>query len=421
MADELRPKPVPAPANGPGIIPQSQLPGEGRPPMTQNSVQMTDYTRRQLTAVGWQPGDPIPGDLGQLLTKVRNEIEAERASASLIDNPLAVGYKPVQASFVDIESLPPEKQQEIKQYLQDYKAEVNQRKEAEQREATIDAAIPANIQGPTRDAMREQMLQGEQAAAERSRQRRGEPATSYAIDDRKPAATPAGMPVPEGKTFAGTMGVPLLAEQFAKSQPVAAEPAPVIPAAEPLPTTGAVHDRTTCQRCAWPLAAEFIVTATSDDKTGFLAAFLGLGCFKKKYILFNGNLEVFFGSLTSEDTTVVQNQLGAMVRGGQIIGDGEYWANMHEFRLILSLDRLVVGGTETYRKPAVADLQQYAAEEVTPTFLPQLRTYFYEKAAKQESLRRVLGQTHQEFQRLVEYLEVMTSEPDFWIGIELRA
>jgi hypothetical protein len=50
-----------------------------------------------------------------------------------------------------------------------------------------------------------------------------------------------------------------------------------------------------------------------------------------------------------------------------------------------------------------------------------MRDWFYKEIVTQEPLRRIIGQQHREFQRLVEALEAMTSDSSFWKGIELPA
>ena len=95
MADELQPRAVPRPVTAPGELRPDQLPGAGRPPMSQGRTIMTDHTRQQLTAVGWKDGDPIPGDLGARLREIQLEVAAERSKAKLEGSELAAGWKPV--------------------------------------------------------------------------------------------------------------------------------------------------------------------------------------------------------------------------------------------------------------------------------------------------------------------------------------
>jgi hypothetical protein len=430
-ADELRPRQVPAPPAGPGNLRPEQLPGPGRPPMKTGKIHMTDHTRKQLEAVGWTEGDPVPGDLGTRLQEIQREVIEERQAAKLEGSELAVGWTPPKTSFVNITDLPPEKQNEIGQYLQEYKKQIAQEEQMAAAVEDADAAIPENIQGPTRDLMRNQILAGDAALTAREVQRQGNRTESTVIDDRETTTKPpGGMQVPEGKTYAGAIGIPSVADKIAtlKTKQAAAEPASPEVTATPqaMPTTGVTEPHTAnCQRCHWPLQLPFNVEISTQDKQAFLAALLGLSRFEKRYELLGGNLSVIFRSLSSQETEILQQQLGAMVRSGESIGDGEYWANMREFRLVMSVRQIMVGQNVIYTVPDLLtwDTSHPVKEgdKVQPTAIPRMREYFYAEGAKQEPVRRILGQTHSNFQRLVEALEFMTNDPDFWKGIELPA
>lgn len=411
--DELRPRPVPRPVAGPGALRADQLPGDGRPPMRTGSVHMSDYTRQQLQAVGWKDGDPVPGDLGKRLQEIQQEVIEERQAATLEGSPLAADWKPVQASFVNITDLPPERQAEIQQYLAEYKSETEQQAQFEQMQTDVEASIPANVQGEQRDLMRNQILASNAAAQARQLQR-GNATDSVVIDDRpSPTAPPQKLSTPEK--------IAILNQQ----QQAAAQPAQTQQAVLPLPDSGVAPARTNCQRCAWPLDVPYEIVPTVEDKKGFLAAILGMSRFEKKYDLLNGNLSVFFRSLSADESAVVQEQLGAMVRNGTSFGDGEYWANLQEFRTVLSVSKIVVGGNVVYSIPPfnewLTENPPPSKGEMTPTQLPRLCAYFYAKGATQEPIRRIIGQTHKSFQRLVEAMEFMTNDPDFWSGIKLHA
>lgn len=441
-SDDLRPKPVPRPAATRGELPPDQLPGEGRPPLKTGKVVMSDFTRRNLEAVGWKEGDPVPGDLGQRLQELQREVMEEKAGSKLEDSDLAAGWQPPQSSFVAIEDLPPEKQEEIRQYLADYKQQVQQEEQFAAQQAEVDAQIPENIQGPQRELMRNQIMQGNAAAA--ARQMQQPPEQSVVIDDRpkqQTASPPSDAKIPEGKNYAGSIGKPSVADKIAEAgrrqreheqkqqdrpqQQPSASTAPQSPS----PETGVdAVSHTHCQRCAWPLSQPFDVEPTLEDKQGFMASVLGLSRFEKKYELLGGKLVVFFRSLSSEESALLNQQLGFMVRSGAIVGDGEYWAHLMEYRLVMSVSRIEAGGHATYQVPPLLewakDRPKIEPEEgvtVQPTPIPYLKEHFYKEGATQEPVRRFLGQAHRQFQRLVELLETMTSEPDFWQGIELPA
>lgn len=401
--------------------------------MKMGKVHMTDHTRKQLEAVGWKEGDPVPGDLGARLQEIQREVIEERQAAKLEGSELAAGWTPPKTSFVNITDLPPEKQAEIGQYLREYKEQIAQEEQMAAAVDAADASIPENVQGATRDLMRNQILAGDAALAAREAQRTGQRVESTVIDDRvKTTQPPAGMQVPEGKNYAGAIGIPSVSDKIEtlKARQAAAETAPPPPQpaapAQPAPATGVAEPHAaTCQRCHWPLQLPFNVEISMQDKQAFLAAVLGLARFEKRYDLMGGNLSVIFRSLSSQETALLQQQLGAMIRSGEIIGDGEYIANMHEFRLVMSIKQIMVGQNVMYTVPDLLSWEKdnppQENDKLLPTAIPRMRDYLYAKGATQEPVRRVLGQTHSTFQRLVEALEFMTNDPDFWKGIELPA
>jgi hypothetical protein len=417
MNESLRPKSVPTPVRIAGALPLDQLPGEGRLPMRTGEIRMSDYTRRQLQAAGWKDGDPIPGDLGIRLKEIQAEVIAEREAVRLEDSELAAGWKPVNASFVSIEDLPPERQAEVREYLADYKSQVERDKQQADKNAEIDAIIPANVQGQQREVMRNAILEGEAASAARAA-RNPEQEQSIVLDDRKPVAPP--IPVPSGKNYAGMIGNTDVASKIEalKQKQTTPAPEPVQPSPVVEPQTMTPESHGPCPRCSWPTDKAFEVTIDDHDKQLFIMNTIGVSRFEKKYDLLQGNARVFFRSLTTSETALLSQQLGAMVRSGEIIGDAEYWAHLMEFRLAMSVSQIDVGGNVLYKVEPIADWAKAnpptdPSKPVQVTPIPRLRDHLYEKGITQEPFRRIVGRTFQQFQRLVEALEVLTSAENF--------
>jgi len=461
MADEeLRPKPVPTPPPGRGHATPEQLPGEGRPPIKTGSVVMSDWTRKQLQAVGWNEGDPIPGDLGARLKEIQAEVIQEKQDAKLEDSEVAAGWKPPKASFVNIEELPDDKKEEIAGYLAEYKQQVEEEAAAKAAGQVIEDRIPENVQGPMRELTKQQIAAAEAAKTEREAGRQ-----STIVDDREEVQAttepPAGVKVPDGKKYGGSIGAPSVADKIEKlkrDQEQAQEAASVEKLEESVDrlektvdavTTGPIgHEHLShCPRCIWPLDMPFDIEPSKEDKMGFMASILGVNRFEKKYELMGGNLVGYYRSLTTEEAATLQYQLGTDVRNGDIRGDGEYMAWLMEYRLVMSLSRVEVGGNVVLHVPTIVEWAKENPPPKTPeveppppeeanteeafmafgrrrqvskTPLPRMREWFYQQVT-QEPMRRMLGQQHREFQRLVEGMEAMTSNESFWKGIELPA
>lgn len=390
-SDSLQPKPIPKPPAGAGQLRPDQLPGDGRPPLKSGTVTVSDYTRRQLETIGWKEGDPIPGDLGLKIQEIQKEVETSRADR-LEDSELAKGWQPPKPNFVDITQLPPEKQQELAAYLQEHKREVAERASEAATVQAADAQIPQNIQGEQRDLMRDQIVQSMAAKAA------SEQPGSILVDDS------GAKPVQPSQSTA------------APSPP---QQAPAVTPVENNPP-GPVH----CPRCLWPVKTPFDTQYTEEDKKGFLAATLGLKRFEKKYSLMAGNLEIFFRSLTTKETETIQVQTAAFTRDGVINGEGAYWLHVMAYRLALSVSKIVIGGNVIYTCDSFLDWCKsnpaVDGSKIEATDLPRFLEMFQEKGPQHEPIRRILSTEHQKFQRLVEFLEVMSLEPDFYKGIVLR-
>lgn len=437
MTDDprLRPRPVPAPAAGnPFQHKLPNLPPEGSPPLEAGRVYMSDMVRSGLEAVGWRDGDPIPGDLGEILQEMQNSLRKEAESADIQTSELAVGWTKPKNTYVDILKLPPEKQAEVAKLLADYKIQVENEAAASQQLADMDSKIPPTIQGEQREQLLQQM---QKSAAERQawKNRRDSQTYGTVIDDReKPVPPVPGANQDAAGVSQGTEGRPgvlppspgnppatRLPETAQTETPAAVSINPAIQDAE---DTGAFVTPHACPRCQWPADRPFEVVPSVEDKETFIAAVCGQSVFSKRYRLLNGLVVVKYRSLTTADTECVQQQMGALVRSGACAGDAEYLAYMHTYYLALSVARVVVGKNVLYK---MEGLEQWAkenpptaADAMDPTPLPQLVRYFQKHGAPTASIHRVIRNTFNEFQRLVEMLEVMADDPDFYKGIVLR-
>lgn len=421
MSDELRPKRVPQPPPGPGQLPPSALPGEGRLPMRTGQVYMSDHTKEQLRKLGWQEGDPVPGDLGTEIQRIQKRISADRDEANWEENP-PPGYTKPKAKFVDIDELPAADQQQLREYLAEYKADRQRAAERLKQDEQF-AAQAADMSPQMAEATATAMQQQREAELARGAQ--------MAQAMRPPDTPPGDIELPDVPQAASPQPSPV---QPAPSQPVAAE--------HDHATSGISELPAYCPRCFWDQHAPFEIDPTQEDKEAFIAAILGMQRMEKKYELLNGNCVVYFRSLLSDEVALLNEQLGWHIRRGEIVGDGEYFMWLMEYRLVMSLSRIVVGGKMI---KSVLTLAEYEAKypdmfdrarsvfdedgninaqpqkTKSPTGLYAMRHWFYKEVLTIEPVRRVVGQQHRIFQRLVEGLEARADSPDFWNGIERLA
>lgn len=357
--------------------------GTGNLPLPVGRAVLSDTVRQELSLVGWKDGDPIPPDLGEQLQRLQQAALSEHEQFDISQHPDVVGRKP-RINMVKISELPIEQQQQVAVALQTYKQEQLVATQVAAAERAADASIGPHIQGEQREIMRDQILHSDAAY----QQSLASQQAAVIIDDRpkstteQSATTAAVQPLPNGISDVPTSGV----------------------------TASPVH----CPRCRWPVNNAFEVVPSEIDKQTFIAAIITNGRFTKTYSLLGGKIQLELQSLTAEDVAIIQDHLTLQVRAGRIAGNDEYILHMHECRLLYSVKTVRTANQllYSYIQPA----PQTAGQQ---TAITTLREQF-DANVKAEPLRRIIGTTHSQFQRLVELLETMVGDPDFWNGIEPR-
>ena len=100
------------------------LADNGGMPLKSSTPYYSDDTKRQLRAVGWTEGDPLPPNFGEALAAIRDEVAQETAKAYAELPEKMAGYVPPTNKIVDITTLPPAKQAEIRDWLAGYRSDV---------------------------------------------------------------------------------------------------------------------------------------------------------------------------------------------------------------------------------------------------------------------------------------------------------
>ncbi len=383
-------------------IPASPVPHPVSPAQPRPGIAITDYTRQQLQALGWQDGDPVPEEFGQRLALVRATLPGE-----------------ARAKLLDVRQLPETVQHELREILRAAKQKRETRSADTHTEANLENLHP-QVREAAKQAMKIQQQFEEptvtfasvspvlQAAASTSTT---PPADASDRSPRNPAPEPTSTP-----SWSPTFTPP-------QPPPTADAAQDAAERVEPTADTGASPKLTHCPRCAWDLSAPFETPPTEADKCAFVASIFGIAPFQKQYMLMGGHLGFTFRELTPGETDLVTQQCGYDVHEGRIIGDGQFLAAVWQYRLCLSLRHVLKSGVVHVAVPSVTDHAAigYRPEPGVPsTPLPALQQWVHTYALRTESLRRLASIHHQQFQRLVESLEAMVSEPSFWRGIELH-
>lgn len=320
---------------------------------------VSEFTKKTLGQFGWKDGDAIPAELGPMLVKLRETLPPS----------------PRTDVLVDVATLPPAAVEEIKQMLA--AARVAAAAVAKQRAA--DAAIE-NLNPAAQQLLR--ALNADDSAP-------------HIIDDRAATTDSAA----ELRADAPTPPPP---------PPVAAAPAADTTGTTPMAVLPF------CPRCGWDMRQRFEIVPTDLDKEDFLAAALGGTKFKRDYPMFGGKMVVMFNTILADENKMIHRQLVLDQESKRIVTEAEWFVQMLEYRMALSLVAIVdANGKPTAVIPALGELPAAGGESP----LVALTNYVNTKVLAHEVTRRLVGQHLRQFQRLVEALEAMALEPSFWNGI----
>ncbi|NDD53051.1 hypothetical protein EBZ39_04090 [bacterium] len=328
------------------------------------NVYVSDFTKKTLEQFGWKQGDAIPADLGQLMIRMKEGLPATTRDDVLVDRAVMTEEQVNQITTLLKEA------RELGRKKQ---------KEAELEEQTKNMA-------PSVSEVYKQLSSDD---------------GPQIIDDREEAAAEQSA-VEDNKTD----------EQKPTEEPVI-EPPPLQEIKNP-PIVIAY-----CPRCGWDMRQKFEVVPTDRDKEDFIATLLGATRFKKRYELFGGRLVVTFRSLLAEENKLIYRQLVLDQQKNNVATETEWFVQMMDYRLACSLETIEdKKGKVIASIPLLEEMpEENNRDEPLATSLPKQLKLVNTHLA-QEATRRLVGMHLRQFQRLVEALEAMALEPNFWTGIE---
>jgi hypothetical protein len=401
-----RPAAPPPPAAAPTIAPDAfqdvLAPDLFQPGQVLDPRYMTAFERQQLASIGWEEGTPVPGNAAELIRGLQQEATAAGVLPVPADTPPLKVPPPV-----DIGRLPPARQRELYAALKqagDFQRHIGEREAAV---AGLDPSIAEAVR-----------VADDVATA-------GRPARGVSVVDDRPAAAraPAAAPPPPRPTGWARPAPPEPpATAVGWHRPAAAQPTPP-PAPEPdLPPVGELSDAggvgiTHCPHCGWELLRADPSTPDDDDKRAYLmAALAGPGHrFSRESELLGGLVKVGYRELTGGEADAALTQIADDVRSGRIVGDGEWWQRLMDYRMTQSIDYIEIRGVGRVHEGV--DFNDIEADDGQPTVYPALVGHLLESVLQSESLRRAVGLGFMRFQRMCEKLEANADDGSFWEGI----
>ncbi len=429
----FRKQPVPQPpspaATGEGI-PITPAPGGGVLPLPAGNVILSDWDKQQLSHIGWEEGQDIPPDFAQQIKRVQKEAQTDvdAAREDLIAQGKKAGGKVKIGKELNLADLPATQQEELRGVLADYQEFV---KEDQARQAVAmaqEARVVPNADPSVAQAHRTALAAEDQVVASPQLPELPE------VEIRPPRQVPEPSQLPpeirprEGTEVAGMENVAPFVTHPGPPQPeqpppqAVEQPSPEVPPADQVVDAGGVNPVSYCPRCMWDVRQPWELQPEDTDKEQFVAAILGGTRFTKLISVMGGRLQITYRSLTSQETDLVFKQLGIDLRQEKLLDDAQYFMQLQVYRLAMSVERIENGDNDILAEiPPIFEIEYDPPGPGEPeeTRLVKLVEWFNKDAAPQESMRRIIAQHHRQFQRLVEALEAMTSEPDFWKGIAL--
>jgi len=327
---------------------------------------MSELTKKTLQQFGWQLGDPVPENMGELLASIH-----ERTPASK-----------VPGLYVDASAMSEKDVELIKQKLAAAKVQaIAEQERAEKAKKT--AGMSPNMR-----ELYEKVSEMDAGPA--------------IVDDRATASADTQEAAAETKASATEEPVPPIVTE--PPEPPVNLLAPVI---EPF-----------CPRCSWDMRQKYESNPTEVDKEIFVASILGGARMHKNYSIMGGRYNVKFRGMLAEENRQIHHQMLLDQKRDGFGSDTEWFLRFFEYRLACSIEAVVVDDKVIALVPELENVASVELPNITDNKeldpLTRLRNYVVLDVLKIEVTRRLVCNQFRQFQRLYEALEAMALEPNFW-------
>lgn len=430
----FRKQPVPQPPSPAAVgegMPVTPAPGGGTLPLPTDGAILSDWDKQQLRHVGWEEGQEIPPDFAQKIKQAQKQAQADLdvAREGLIAQGQKAGGKVKIGKELNLADLPATQQEELRVVLAGYQEHVEEERARQAVIAAQEARVVPNADPSVAQAHRTALAAEDQTAALAGASPQL-PEVEIVPPGQvlEPSQLPPEIRPREGAKIAGIENVAPFVTNPGPPQPgqpppqAVEQPSPEVPPTDQVADAGGVNPVSYCPRCMWDVRQPWELQPEDTDKEQFVAAILGGTRFTKLISVMGGRLQITYRSLTSQETDLVFTQLGIDLRQEKLLDDAQYFMQLQVYRLAMSVERIENGNNDVLAEiPPIFEIEYDPPGPGEPegTRLVELVKWFNDEAAPQESMRRIIAQHHRQFQRLVEALEAMTSEPDFWKGIAL--
>ncbi len=344
---------------------------------------MTEFEKKGLRSLGWKDGDPIPPDLSRQITQAQAEALAESNTPFVAAGTTGAAMPPE----VPLSSLPREKQMELLAAIRDSKSQMEQFNQ--QQSAQVPGADPT-VNAAIQDLLRTPLIPPSSLIEDDLRQ------VNVEVKPRPSAPAPASAPTPA--------------------------PSPPTTSDDVGDDAGGAPNVKVCPHCGFDKDHHDVV-ASESDKLQWLVAQEGQLRFTKTYQIYGGRINVTFRNLTSRETDMCWRQMAIDAKKDldrhEPGGGDMYWRSVMTYRMAIAIERFWSAGTGPIEFAPVEEIQ-IDAESCPPpnTAVYAMMPFVTSQVLATDSLRRVVGDLHTQFQRLVEHLEAHANDDSFWKAIE---
>lgn len=342
------------------------------------------HVAAKLERLGWKTGDPVPGNLSQIVERIKQDaIDSGRL-------PVDPDTPPLTPDVIEIEDLPEADQERIRRVILETKHAAKTLEAVKGLNPSIASALQTATQAEVKDRL------------------------SGPVQLGVPAGAMAAGPPRGAKFEAPDLAAQVRAVRGGTEK--ATEPAPE-PVKEPEKEPAKLKSPN-CPNCGWHLERDDFIEVTREDKIAYLAVVLSCDAtnrFVKTVSLFDGALKLTFKTLTVDEAKLALQQVGDDVKVGKIDGRLEFMNVHQEYRLVMTLDAIEIQDRGLVRLPAA--IEQKPTDNVTA--LPDILAWLRAEVVVAEHLWMVITEEFFRFQRLTERLEVNAGNADFYNGIRL--
>lgn len=322
---------------------------------------LTEFERNQLEQIGWKEGDPVPGNMADLIEEAKERANREASDVSSMPPPAAPDMPPLQMPEVtEIDQLPEHEQQRLSEAL----------KQAGDQYESMQGQQGTQFPEGAPDSVR--------AAA----QNRVDRTIDISIED-------------------DTKG-----QREQQSQP---SEQPKKPASVETTDSGEPH---LCPNCGWDQSQSDTTPEPSrEDIDSFLVATLGGKPWTKLYDLLGGKLQVHVRQLRPYEIDACYKQVHYEREKDDSMQLDAHWEQLMRYRLCLQLVE-IRSGEDIASFPS--ELKDWQLDLEGPTQLPSIEKQVYAEAIPTESMNRIIASVIGKFSRTLGKLEVEVENPNFW-------